>query len=47
MVALEPQYFEECRNHEVMRHNVAVAIWGLEDRIQLVDIPGEDQETAT
>ncbi|MEW6004859.1 MAG: DUF2703 domain-containing protein [Stygiobacter sp.] len=43
---LEFQYFEGCPNHTKMQNNIAEAIKGLEDKIELKKILVEDASTA-
>jgi hypothetical protein len=45
-VHLELQYFEGCPNHELIRGNLARAIQGIEDRVQIAEVLVEDEETA-
>ncbi|MFZ5947145.1 MAG: DUF2703 domain-containing protein [Stygiobacter sp.] len=43
---LEFQYFEGCPNHTKMQNNIAEAIKGLEDQIELKQVLVEDDATA-
>lgn len=45
-VILEYQYFEGCPNHEKLEENLQAAISGLEEKIDLVKVLVEDEETA-
>ena len=46
-VNLELQYFDGCPNHGKMREHLARAIQGMESAVQVIEIPGVDEETAT
>jgi hypothetical protein len=45
-VKLEFQYFEECPNHMKMSNNINEAIKGLEDKIEIINVLVEDEQTA-
>jgi hypothetical protein len=43
---LELQYFEECPNHMKMSNNINEATKSLEDKIEIINVLVEDEETA-
>ena len=45
-IKIEYQYFEECPNHKILWDNLEAAIYGLEDKIELVKVLVENVETA-
>jgi len=45
-VRLEFQYFEDCPQHDTMRENLLQAVRGIEDKVEIREIPVADGETA-
>jgi glutaredoxin len=43
---IEFQYFEDCPNHKRMRDHLQQALQGIEDNVELKEIPVEDEQTA-
>lgn len=45
-IILEFQYFEDCPNYKRMRNHLQRALQGIENEIELIETPVEDEETA-
>jgi hypothetical protein len=45
-VTLQLQHFNGCPNHDIMRGNLTRAIQGIEDRVQIAEVPVENERTA-
>jgi hypothetical protein len=45
-VRLDFQYFDDCPNYDTMRKNLLQAVRGIEDKVEIREIPVVDGETA-
>jgi hypothetical protein len=45
-IRLEFQYFEDCPNHKKMKESLLKALQGIEEKVELIDVLVEDEQTA-